>query len=474
MDKPNILIFIADHLSPLAMGAYGDSYGATPNMDAVAARGVSFTRAYTAYPLCQPARAAFWTGQFPHRTGVLSNGLDKPSAFAPFVEEPVPDSMPTLGDIFTQGGYEAVHFGKCHDMGALRGFDIREQKAIEIEDEESCWPLNGDSYRDVNTTAQVREYLSHPGKKPFIAVCDLQNPHNICGWVGENEGLHGDVPLPEGVALPPIPDNWDVDDWETRPKPVQYVCCSHNRLSQASHWSEENYRHYLAAYYYYTRRADRDIGRVMEALNSTGATENTLIVIMADHGDGLARHRMVTKQVTFYDETTRVPLVMAGPGIPDGGVMADQLVSLQDLLPTLCDYAGLIMPEGLWGRSLLPALKGESVHDYLVSQWHTEWGFTVSPGRMIRTENYKYVLYREEKGEELYDMENDPGEKRNLASDPSFESVLNEHRRLLEKYVEEQEDDFFSLHVNVPQKYRSHKPGYQNHVGPTAPQFLRS
>jgi choline-sulfatase len=468
--RPNILIFISDHLSPLAIGAYGDTYGATPTINEIASRGVLFSQIYTACPLCQPARAAFWTGRFPHETNVLSNGGMASGAFS---EEPVPLDMPTLGESFSRGGYETVHFGKCHDMGSLRGFNIADQESIKIDNEQDCWPLNGDSYRDVDTTAKTVEYLKNPPQKPFLAVCDLQNPHNICGWVGENEGIHKDKALPEGVLLPPLPENWEIGDWENRPVPVQYACCSHNRLSQASSWNEENYRHYLAAYYYYTRRADRDIARVMEALNSTPASENTLVIVMADHGDGLARHRMVTKQVTLYDETTRVPFIMSGPGIPTGVEINNNLASLQDLFPTLCDYAGIETPPGLWGKSLLSALKGKKIHDYVVSEWHTEWGFTVSPGRMVRTENYKYNVYREGQGEELYDMINDRGETINLAFDPSFAAILEKHRDLLKKYAHTTGDNFFKLHVNVSPRFRSHRIGYSHHKGLPAPQFLR-
>lgn len=142
--------------------------------------------------------------------------------------------------------------------------------------------------------------------------CDFQNPHNICGFVGANEGVHTDRPI--SGTLPELPTNFDVEDWNNIPTPVQYICCSHRRMTQASHWSEENYRHYIAAFQHYTKMVSKQVDSVLKALYSTPAGKNTIIVILADHGDGMASHRMVTKHISFYDEMTNVPFIFAGPG----------------------------------------------------------------------------------------------------------------------------------------------------------------
>jgi choline-sulfatase len=302
-------------------------------------------------------------------------------------------------------------------------------------------------------------------------VADLINPHNICGWVGENVGVHEDVPV--AVDLPPLPDNFFARNPERRPLPVQYICCSHNRLSQAAPWNETNYRHYLAAYYHYLHRVDAEIGLILDALEARPDAEDTLIVFMSDHGDGMAVHRMVTKQVSMYDNTTRIPLAFAGPGVRGRDrVDENALVSNLDLLPTLCDYAGLDAPIGLWGKSLLPWLQGThegSPHAYVASEWHTEWGYTISPGRMVRTNGYKYTRYLEGDGEELYDLRADPGETLTLVDDPAYTSVLEQHRALLDEHVKDTGDDFVELAWRADRRWRSHKPGYEHHIGPAAP-----
>jgi choline-sulfatase len=142
-------------------------------------------------------------------------------------------------------------------------------------------------------------------------------------------------------------------------------------------------------------------------------------------------------------------------------------------LPSLCDYAELPVPEGIYGKSLMPYLRSSSknkLRDYVVSEWTTEWGFTVSPGRMLRTDRYKYIRYLEGNGEELFDLQNDPGERHSLIKDPKFQEVLAEHRKLLLEHIKKSNDNFFERNVKVQSRWRSHCPGYQHHLGSSAPE----
>ncbi len=463
-ERPNILLIFADQLAWRALPAHGDTFAQTPNIDRIAQRAVRFGEAYTPCPLCQPARAAYWTGRYPHETGVLSNGRKHhvPN---------VPEALPTAGELFANAGYTTIHFGKRHDAGSLRGFTLAELGQLPV-DEAPAWPLNADTFYDRHTTEKAVEWLQrYDGDAPYLAVADLNNPHNICGWVGANAGPHQDVPV-EG-PLPRLPDNFEDLDLGRRPRPVQYICCSHNRLSQAAAWTPENYQHYLRAYYHYLARVDAEIGCILDALEQRADAANTLTVFTADHGDGIAAHRMVTKQVSFIEETTHVPLMVAGPpGLVSEGRDVTALVSLLDLVPTLCDVAGVVPPSVMRGRSLRPWLEGNPADEdgaYVASEWHTEWGFTISPGRMLRTERYKYTRYLEHDGEELYDLANDRGETRTLVGDPAHAEALAAHRALLEAHVEATEDPFFNLQWMAEDRWRSHAVGYENHEGPAAP-----
>lgn len=167
-------------------------------------------------------------------------------------------------------------------------------------------------------------------------------------------------------------------------------------------------------------------------------------------------------------------MIFAGPGVKGRGLALEKpLVSLLDILPTLCDYAGLNAPSDIQGLSLMPLIGGRKKdldREYVFGEWHTEWGFTIEPGRMIRTDRYKYTRYLDGDSEELFDLAADPGERRTLVHDPSYREALDYHRKLLEKQVELSGDPFFSQQVKVDPRWRSHRPGYRYHEGPSAPE----
>lgn len=456
-EKPNILIIQCDQLATRAIGAYGQIQGHTDVIDSLARCGVVFDNAYTACALSQPSRTALLTGLYPHQSGVRSNS-------GKWLNGDVDASLPTLGQIFSDAGYNAVHFGKRHDCGALRGFTHKEPEQVKYED--SLVPLNQDSFKDVGTCADAVGFLSDPGEGPFICMVDFQNPHNICGYVGSAAGPHG---VDDAGQLPPLPDNFEVEDWSALPVPVQYLCCNHRRLEQASHWSPENYRQYIAAYMRYVEIVCAQIRQVLNALESTPAGRNTIIVLLADHGDAMASHRMVTKMVDFHEESVKVPLIVCGPSVSGHGKHLRQLVQTStDFIPTLCGLAGIEAPSSLKGISHAPSILGRRQaenHSYVVSEWHSEYDRIVSPGRMIRSaDGFKYTHYLEGNGEELYDLTDDPGEKHNLAGNPDYAYVLERHRAMLDEYIAASGDDYRSLQVKVDPKYRMHAPGYPSHI----------
>ena len=192
----------------------------------------------------------------------------------------------------------------------------------------------------------------------------------------------------------------------------------------------------------------------------------------------MASHRMVTKHISFYDEMTNVPFIFAGPGIKQQKKPIDHLLTQPtlDLLPTLCDLAGIVVPAEKAGISLAPTLRGEKQkksHPYVVSEWHSEYEYVTTPGRMVRGPRYKYTHYLEGNGEELYDMKKDPGERKNLAKDPKYSKILAEHRALLDDYLTRSKDDYRSLKVDADPRCRNHTPGYPSHEGPGAREILK-
>ena len=455
--KPNILIIQCDQLATRALEAYGGYAGHASVIDSLARNGVVFDNAYTACPLSQPSRTALLTGLLPHQTGVRSNS-------GKWKNPDVPANLPTLGKIFTKAGYNAIHFGKTHDAGALDGFDVKPQSQVEYTDAQV--PLNRDSFKDASTFLDALAFFSDPCKEPFICMLDFQNPHNICGYVGTAAGPHE---VADTTGLPALPDNFEVEDWSVLPIPIQYNCCNHRRLEQAAHWSAENYRQYIAAYLRYVEIVSDQIAQLLDILESRPEGKNTIVVLLADHGDAMASHRMVTKETDFYEESVRVPLIVCGPGVQGGGRHLPQLVQTStDLIPTLCGLAGIKVPSSLKGISQAPSILGKEQKEknsYVISQWHSEYDRIVSPGRMVRSEEgFKYTHYLEGNGEELYDLKSDPGERHNLAADPAYAEVLERHRALLDEYLAASGDDYRSLSVTVDPKYRNHAPGAPSHI----------
>ena len=179
-------------------------------------------------------------------------------------------------------------------------------------------------------------------------------------------------------------------------------------------------------------QVDGEIGRVLNALEESGKAENTLVIFVSDHGEGMAHHQMVRKNLC-YDEAAKVPLIVSFPGKIKAGVVDDtHLVSQADIFPTICDYVGIKPSPHQRGRSLRPLLEGKNV------RWRSmvacELGSNDVFARMIRTDRYKYVKYFKDPVEQLFDMKADPGEVKNLAMQAKFADELKSHRKLLAKW----------------------------------------
>ena len=459
----NILFITADQLSFRAMPAHS-GLAKTPNLDRIAQSAIQFDRCYTPCPMCQPARASFWSGRYPHETTVISNdGM--------FRREQIDPSLVTLGDVFAAAGYETMHFGKTHDAGALRGFTCAEGAMAEVSGP-AAFPYTGDTKFDRHTADVAADWLRTPREKPFFAAVEFVNPHNICEWIGANEGVHENAE--DMGKLPPLPENFRFDDIENRPRAMQYLCCSHRRQAQTAGWTDENFRAYLAAYYHYIERFDLELGLVLDALDASGQADNTLIVFTADHGDHMAARGMVTKHAAFYEEVTRVPLYIRLPGAKDAkGAKkhVDAAVSLIDLFPTFCAFADLPAPNGLRGVDLLALAAGNTApQEAVFSEWHTEWGYVIAPGRMVCTDALKYTNFIGD-GEELFDLRKDPFEARNVIHDPAYRAEAEAMRAKLAAYTTETNDDFFTLApreaVTTP-GWKTHTLGLQYHHGPAA------
>lgn len=408
-ERPNILLILTDQQTHNAWSGSGNPWLRTPAMDSIAARGVSFTNAICPYPVCSPSRSSIFTSRMPHETGVMDNG------------KPVPSGMPTMGEIFRAAGYNTAYGGKWHLPKSFDGMTAFTKIA------------GGSALgRDMDaplSDACVKWLRSNP-KGPYLLVASFMNPHDICDWIRQHRGTREH---PDLGKYPPAPANMGVDPDE--PEAIQHHRnAGYDLMSQAvgiaKDWQPDDMRHYHHDYYRMVEQVDSEIGRVLAAANRS----NTVVMFASDHGEGLGAHRWAQK-AAFYEESLRVPLFIAGPGIEQR--IDRSLATLADILPTMCAVAGLPAPADTRGVNLLAPPERTFVASEL------RYGAAEREGRMLRTKRYKYVCFNSgARPEQLFDLVSDPGETFNLARRLEGAPVVDEHRRLMRAWLSKTGDAF--------------------------------
>jgi arylsulfatase A-like enzyme len=427
--RPDIVIVLTDQQRADAFGAAGTSELQTPAMDRLAAQGVLFTRAFAATPQCSPSRAALLTGRYPHRTGVMGNTAPKGPPAG--MSEALDRTLPTLGRVFAAAGYETAYFGKWH-LGGTPG-----EYGFAVHDS-----AIGDRTLARDVVAFLRQRADGARRKPLVLVVSWLDPHDIYGVLN--------APLPDARALGAVrlPDNL-VDDLGTKPFPQRhYLQDDQGRPFVGA--DREIWRRYRAFYNGLVEKVDREIGSVLAALPQGRVAPIT--VFSTDHGDLGGSHGLPYKGPAMYEELVRVPLVISWPGRLRPA-RSDALVSLIDLLPTLCDLAGVPAPEGIDGISLRPVLDGRTrqpfdsrgAREMVFAEYYGKQSWRV-PIRMVRTAQWKYVRYLHY-GEELYDLAADPGELRNLARDAGAARERARLARALDEWIRRTVDPFLQLTV---------------------------
>jgi arylsulfatase A-like enzyme len=448
--RPNILFIMTDQQRVDMMSCTGNPWLKTPAMDRLAASGTRFEQAYATNPVCVPSRFSLQTGLMPSAIGMGRNE-DSPQAT-------VTDAMvqESLGNLFQKVGYQTVYGGKVHlpnKMNNLKNIGYRN--------------LTANSRQGLAQTCA--EFLKGEHTKPFLLFASFINPHDIC-YMGINayqrslgQGATNNVDSQTCEAVldrarqsgdlaafvrdrcPPLPANHGIPDREPECITRNYTELRPFRAFLRTKWGDDEWRLHRWAYCRLTEMVDAEIGVVLDALRDAGLEGNTLIVFTSDHGDMDSAHKLEHKSI-LYQEAVNIPFVMSYLGrIPRGAVDRTHFVSNGlDLLPTLCDYAGIEPPAGRPGRSLRPLAEGKNVE-----QWRDFIASESQNGRMVRTERFKYCLY--DSGthrEQLTDLKHDPGEMKNLAEDPAFRDTLEQHRQLLKSWVQETGDRIATTYIS--------------------------
>jgi arylsulfatase A-like enzyme len=432
--RPNLLYIMTDQHFAGALGCAGNPHVSTPNIDSLAAQGTMFEMAYCSQPICIPCRASMFTSRMPHEVGVPLNNsaMTKPM-----------ETWPNLGATLSAAGYDCAYTGKWHIPIPMDRTDIHGFSTID------CVITSKSDEKDDDLPDACRKFLAQPRTQPFFLVASFMNPHDCC-QVARGDALPmgaiPDPPPPE--ECPPLPDNFAIP--KNEPEILRHVTHNDPFVHPTWNWADGQWRQYLWSYYRLVEKVDHEIGRLLQALRDSGHEDDTVIYFSADHGDGAASHKWNQKQV-LYDESARVPCIISWKGVtPPGRIDRKNPVSATlDLFPTLCDYAGIQPPEGLLGKSLRSFAEGrqpDNRRDYVVTEtefnkWQGKtFGFT---GRMVRTTQYKYIVYSEgNHREQFFDMQTDPGEMHSLTRNPAYRDELNQHRHLLAEWISTTNDTF--------------------------------
>ena len=484
----NILFLSMDDLKPM-LGAYGDDFIISPNIDRLASEGVTFDNAYAQQAVCAVSRVSIFCGQRPDRTKVwdLKTQMRK-----------VKPNALTLPQYFKQNGYVTVGRGKLlhgakdsdqiswtipyiypSQMKYAEGFSIPAQDRYQNPEIQKLFK---EATAKHLKWGEINKYFRSKNLAPSTECLDIPDNAYVDGATAD-AGIEfldslskSDKPffLALGFKKPHLPfvapkKYWDMyNREEMKVAPYQEHAKNSPELAYKL-WGEihgysdipdegpipiEKQKELIHGYYACVSYVDAQVGRVLDHLKELGLDKNTLVVLWGDHGWHLGDHGLWTKHSNF-EQATRVPLIISAPGLKKG-VHAKTMAELIDVFPTLVDYAGLKMPQNLEGKSLMPALKDNNVivKDVAISQFQRGDNDDIM-GYTMRTDRYRITLWL--KGEyrkhavyenpeivamELYDYKNDPLEKVSLANDADYKELTDRLKSKLLSLLKEQKKTF--------------------------------
>jgi uncharacterized sulfatase len=423
----NLVAVVADDQSYWSVGCYGNRESRTPHMDALARQGARFTRAFVATPVCSPSRASYMTGRYGTELGVT----DFISAREFDQGLGLPPGALTWPSVLQSHGYRTGLIGKwhlggrAHQLPSACGFDeFAGEPRGSFAPRDPSFVVDGERRTLAGYSSDVVgnlsvDFLRRNADRPFALCVHFREPHTPYTPVPPQDAqlfanLDPTVPEPPGL---------DVE--------------------QVKKWTRE--------YYAAVHAIDRNLGRILAVLEELGLTERTIVVYTSDHGYNIGHHSVHTKgnahwvaggvpgpkRPNMFDTSLQVPLLVRWPGVVRPGLVVDQVVSNIDMFPTVLGMLGLAAPEGALQRGMdfSPMLRGERLkwRDALFGQYDLH-NKGLAHMRMIRTDRYKLVRhFRCNDLDELYDLESDPAETKNLYADPRTAAVRDAlNARLME------------------------------------------
>jgi arylsulfatase A-like enzyme len=464
--RPNIIFVMTDDQQSRQMSCAGHPILQTPNMDRLANEGVRFENAFCTNSLCAPGRASVLTGCYSHVHGIRGNSEKRDEI------EALDPSLPTFPRLLRQAGYRTGLFGKWHIRQNPADFDewkVLPGQGVYFDPEfiENGERKQEHGYATDLTTDYALDFLRRSGDdKPFCLLYQHKAPHRPFTPAPRHANLYNDIEWPK-------PETYD-DDYATRPLAKEAADMKfENSLAgdyddlprglSAAAKKDWIFNRFVKDHYRSVYGVDENLGQILEYLDVTGQAEDTVIIYTTDNGYFLGEHGWYDKRF-MYEPSLRTPFLVRYPRLPLKGHVEDRMVLNVDIAPTVLDLAGVDIPEQMQGESLAPLLRGDPPDDWRKSIFYAYYDnswemkdippeertdpsfkyFTahrVSPHRGVRTERYKLIEYYKEDGYwELFDLQEDPNELKNLYTEPGHDDLktelTQELRRLQEHYQE--------------------------------------
>ncbi len=435
MAHQNVLILMSDEHMRDASGCYGHPVVQTPNLDKLAARGTRFDNAYTPAPICVPARASLATGLYVHQNRFWSNA------------QPYDGSVPGWGHRLIEAGHHVDSIGKLHYRSGDddNGF-LSESHSLHVSN--GIGWVRGIIRKDAPDWDQTVDFSHNIGAGECdYTVMDQGITHDACRWLRTDAAQHSDKPwvLFASFITPHYPlivpqEFYDLYPPEDMDLPVPaapgdgtghpVVQGIRRFFNYDDHFDDHRRRIAVSSYFGLCSFLDDNIGQVLTALDDSGQADDTLVIYVSDHGEMLGKKGMWTK-CSMFEESVAIPMIMAGRGVPQGTSISTP-TSLVDLHPTILQATGLGLNDEdshRPGESLIDIANSDHRDRTVFSEYHD--GGSITGMFMIRRGRWKYCYYPGY-DPQLFDMETDRQETRDLGSDPAYATVRADcHEALL-------------------------------------------
>lgn len=433
-ERPNILWICTDQQRWDTIGALGNNYIHTPNINRLVNEGVAFDHAFCTSPICTPSRAGFLTGMYPCAVKACKNGAESWAEQAPLITKLFRDmgyvcglsgklhlSSAMKNDRETRpkdDGYSVFHYSHSPHQGGMKNDYLvwlknhgYSYKALQKLD----GPAHARLHQTTWCTDRAIDFIRAHKARPWLFSLNIYDPHGPFNAPRSYVSRYDTASLP-GPAL-------SESDIEQKSRLNEIMCQKKPR-----HYSESDAKQHQADYWAQIDLIDENVGRLLSTLEETGQGKSTVIIFTSDHGDMCGDHAMRAKGCRFYEGLIRVPLIFWFPHRFEKGLRSQALVELTDIAPTLLDTVGQRIPSRMQGRSLLAILEGRADPDTHREFVRSEFYDTLDPkelppafATMIRTRDLKLVVYHGHALGELFNLSKDPKEFDNLWDQPDYE-----------------------------------------------------